>query len=250
MLAITIVEGVALVLLGLLVVGLLRSHAEILRALADLGAGIGPDGPDRQTSIQLAADGGSAGEGVGGPAHDLQGETLDGETVAIGVVGASQDTVLAFLSAGCYTCEPFWKALSGSVEIPNNARIIALAQAADNISKLRTLAGPELLVLVSDSAWTDYQVPGSPHFVGVNGASGTIAGEGTASNWPQIRDLLEHATRGARSARDGAIAVDPRDNAERIDRELQAAGIGPGHASLYPELDNPANGSSRVADHR
>jgi len=35
------VEAVAIGLLGLLVAGLLRSHAEVLRALHDLGAGLG-----------------------------------------------------------------------------------------------------------------------------------------------------------------------------------------------------------------
>ena len=38
--ALVIVEGVVIVVLALLVVGLLRSHAEILRRLHDLGAGV------------------------------------------------------------------------------------------------------------------------------------------------------------------------------------------------------------------
>ena len=40
------VETVALVLLTLLVAGLLRSHAEILRRLHALGAGLDPDARD------------------------------------------------------------------------------------------------------------------------------------------------------------------------------------------------------------
>ena len=39
MTALLVVEAAAIVLLGLLVVGLLKSHAEILRQLHDLGAG-------------------------------------------------------------------------------------------------------------------------------------------------------------------------------------------------------------------
>lgn len=41
--ALVVVEGVAVVLLGVLVAGPLRSHAEILRALHELGASIDPD---------------------------------------------------------------------------------------------------------------------------------------------------------------------------------------------------------------
>src|SRR5688572_5684065 len=40
MLAIVIAEGVAIALLGVLVLGLLRSHALILKALHELGAGL------------------------------------------------------------------------------------------------------------------------------------------------------------------------------------------------------------------
>ena len=39
MTGLVIAEAVAIALLGLLVAGLLRSHAEILRALHELGAG-------------------------------------------------------------------------------------------------------------------------------------------------------------------------------------------------------------------
>ena len=37
------VEGVVIAVLALLVVGLLRSHAEILKRLHELGAGLDPD---------------------------------------------------------------------------------------------------------------------------------------------------------------------------------------------------------------
>jgi hypothetical protein len=42
MLALVIGEGAVLLFLALLVAGLLRSHAEILRALHDLGASVEP----------------------------------------------------------------------------------------------------------------------------------------------------------------------------------------------------------------
>jgi hypothetical protein len=215
MLALLIIEAAAIALLGLLVVGLLRSHAEILRRLHEMGEGL--DEPRPRTRQPNAA--------TGGPAANLAGLTLDGEAVEIALAGRSQDTLLAFLSSTCLTCEPFWQSLVAGVQAPGGADVIAVVQAGDSVPRLRRLAGDELLVIASDGAWTDYDVPGSPHFVYVDGPSGRVVGEGTANSWPQVRDLLEHA---------GQSAVpDGRDNPDRIDRELAAAGIGPGHPSLY-----------------
>jgi hypothetical protein len=238
MLAILIIEGVAIIFFGMLVVGLLRSHAEVLRTLHDLGGDLEtrqPARPQRPTT--------NAGGATGDPAHDLRGLSLDGESVELGLVGAPADTLLAFLSATCYTCEPFWAALSAGVDVPNDARVVAVVADGDSRARLRTLAGSDLLVVISDAAWADYDVPGSPHFVYLDGPSGRVLGEGTASTWPQVRDLLEQATGAAPSPGPVSIeieaAVGGRDNAERIDLELLAAGIGPGHPSLYPDLDPP-----------
>jgi hypothetical protein len=234
MLAILIIEGFAIGFLGLLVVGLLRSHAEILRRLHEMGEGLDDTAAPQAQPGRLgtvSSDGGA----TGGPAHDLSGQTLDGETVEIGLAGAAGNTLLAFLSASCYTCEPFWSALSAAVEVPGGARVIAVVQNADNQQKLRRLAGPDLLVVRSDSAWSDYDVPGSPHFAYVDGPAGRVVGEGTASTWPQVRDLLEQATGAAPTSPSIVPLPDGRDNAERIDLELLAAGIGPGHPSLYPD---------------
>jgi hypothetical protein len=238
MLATLIIEGVAIVFLGMLVVGLLRSHAEILRTLHEMGEGIDADPAPRPRPASPRPLGDD--RPAGGPAHDLSGRTLDGEAVEIGLVGAATDTLLAFLSATCYTCEPFWRALSTTAEVPNHARVIAVVQDGDAKPRLRKLAGSDLLVVMSDAAWTAYDVPGSPHFVYLDGPSGRVAGEGTAATWAQVRDLLEQATSGAaqRSAAPPASERGGRDNPARIDLELLAAGIGHGHPSLYPDLEH------------
>jgi hypothetical protein len=244
MLAILIIEAVALAFLGILVVGLLRSHAEILRKLHELGEGL--DETDGHTTsrpvVRTAAGDGS----TGGPAHDLSGQTLDGEVVEIGLVGARRNTLLAFLSGTCYTCEPFWQALAAGVEVPDDARVIAVVQDGDNRSRLRKLAGADLLVVASDQAWLDYEVPGSPHFVYVDGQAGRVVGEGTASTWDQIHDLIEHATEGGNGTPSDELPPG-RDNAERIDLELLAAGIGPGHPSLYPGSEQARPETSSTA---
>jgi hypothetical protein len=218
LLALVIAEGVAVALLGLLVAGLLRSHAEILRALHDLGADLDPAGGGqviagtRVTSLRSEDT-----------AHDLSGQRLDGSAAAVGVVGADHDSVLAFLSTGCTTCLPFWGALREGATAGGDTRVVVVVQDEDSVSKLRDLAGPDLDVIASSRAWSDYGVPGSPHIVHVHGPTGRVVGEGTGHSWEQVMDLLAQGNEG----------TPDRDNAARIDHELAAVGIGPGHASLH-----------------
>jgi hypothetical protein len=239
MLAVVVAEGVAVLLLGLLVAGLLRSHAEILRALHDLGAGVDPDAgaPRRSSGPALATTG-----ATGGAAHDISGVDLHGESVAVAVAGAQHDTLLAFLSTGCDTCRPFWAAVHGDLGLPGT-RVLVVVTDEESESELARLAGPHVEVIASTAAWESYEVPGSPHFVYVDGPSGVIVGEGTGPDWPAVRGLLTQANadRHARheSATPGPVPVEWRGNPTRIDAELLSAGIGPGHRSLVvpPEAE-------------
>ena len=97
------IQAVAIALLTVLVVGLLRSHAEILRKLHELGAGLDPDAAPGVTSPVPAPV-----RRTGATGFDVSGTTPTDEAVRIGVVGARQSTVLAFLSSGCLTCGSFW----------------------------------------------------------------------------------------------------------------------------------------------
>jgi hypothetical protein len=236
MLAVVIAEGVAILLLGLLVAGLLRSHAEILRALHDLGAGVDPDetahasGPATATTSAL----------TGGSAHDVAGVDPRGDAVAVAISGAQHDTLLAFLSTGCDTCRPFWTAINGDLGLAD-VRVLVVVSDEESESELARLAGPQVEVIASTAAWEAYEVPGSPHFVYVDGPSGLVVGEGTGPDWPAVRGLLTQANadRAARSSasRPGPVDAEWRDNPSRIDSELLAAGIGPGHPSLAAPVD-------------
>jgi hypothetical protein len=77
---------------------------------------------------------------------------------------------------------------------------------------------------MSSQAWADYRVPGAPYFVLVDGA---IRGEGVATTWAALSSLVSDAIEDA--GRSGGTA-----RADRIDRTLAGAGIGPDHPSLYP----------------
>lgn len=240
MTALHVVEAAAIVLLGLLVVGLLQSHAEILRQLHDLGAGRAEEVP-HAVPVDLAMGGSN-----GAPAHDLVGQTPGGEAAAVAVPGAGHDTLLAFLSSGCLTCAGFWDALgaNGELGLPASMRVVAVTKGPDDesVSAVRASAPAGRTVVMSTQAWLDYEVPGSPYFVHVSGSTDRVVGEGTAATWGQVVSLVTRA-------HDDALTMGPATHsrtddpqASRIDRELTAAGILPGDPRLYPGSSPERNG--------
>ncbi len=299
MTAVVIVEGLAILLLSVLVLGLLRSHALILRALDELGAGLEleRDAQDTNPGTGPGAAGGhprsrghgsSSGEptsrsGSPGPvlvdlesgvmpasrpetegAHDLVGSTLDGGERIVAVRGGR--TLLAFLTSGCSVCQTFWDEFAaGRPDVPGGGELLIVAKEDDeeSPSALRRLAGAHVDVLRSSGAWVDYEIPGSPYFVYVD--DGVITGEGSATSWAQVRDLMAQAVDDAEERRRGGSAMavtpspgpgflvgggghssddrtpvsdrGPRDDRSRIDRELLDAGLTPGHASFYQPPD-------------
>ena len=255
MTALVILEAVVILVLAVLVAGLLRSHAEILRALHDLGAGIGSDGttPSGANSpIQLRTRAGvPEPRGVATPASDVVGIDVNGDAVAVAVAGASHPTLLAFLTSGCNTCAAFWDAFADPrLEVPGGARVVVVTKGPEDesLSRLKPMVSPDLTTVMSSAAWTDYAVPGSPYFIYVDGERGQVVGEGAAGSWQQVATFLRQSLEDAgydsrdRSAlRPRATAESGRDRADRIDAELRAAGIEPGDPRLYPsQPDAPA----------
>ncbi|HXJ62882.1 MAG TPA: hypothetical protein VNN79_03925 [Actinomycetota bacterium] len=225
------VETVLLVVIGILLVGVLRSHAELLRRL---------DSADGATPAARWGDTPRLAEGLPEPpardaveAFDLAGETLAGDPVKVAVVGAQGSTLLAFLSSGCLGCGAFWEALGDEPVVPGDARVVIVTKDTEleSPSKLLELAPDAVPLVMSTEAWDRYGVAGSPYFVLVDGPSGRVAGEGTATSWAQVASLLRDALADAsmRAIRDPAAAS----RLARADGELASAGIGPGHRSLY-----------------
>jgi hypothetical protein len=217
-------ETVLLVLLVLLVAGLLRSHAEILRRLGP-PSGEGEEGPDaRLPSPARRAT--STREG-----SDIVGVTLEREPVKIGFGEAYPPTLLAFLSTGCDVCESFWKDLRDErrpAELPADIRVVAVTKdpTHESPSRLRSLSPRQTPVVMSSEAWNDYGIPAAPYFVYLEGNN--VLGEGSANGWAQISSLVRDSIEDRAFSRGGEART--RD----ADRALSAAGIGPGHPSLYP----------------
>jgi hypothetical protein len=258
-LALVILEAVVVALLAFLVLGLLKSHAEILRQLHELGQGRDGQGRDGQgrdemeSAPQLFVGERSAGLGIS-RAHDLIGETPDGEAVAIGVAGATHHTLVAFLSSGCATCAEFWDALArpAALGLPPRTRLVVVTRGpeAESVTAIRGVAPADLTVVMSTSGWESYAVPGSPYFVLVDGPAAAVVGEGTGTSWVQVQSLMRQALgdRSASAHRAPRPRRSDRGRMETDDVELLAAGIGPGHASLFagPPPTPPAQAAAET----
>jgi hypothetical protein len=230
--------AVVVALLVVLVAGLLRSHAEILRALHDLGVDLDPDSAD-VTPLRPVATPDVRRESR--RAVDVAGRTPAGDAASFAIAGAKHPTMLAFLTSGCATCTNFWNAFAdpGNLRVPGDARLVVVTKGeeAESPSRLAKFASPGLAVVMSTEAWDDYDVPVAPYFAYVDGESSAIVGEGAANTWEHVVSMCEQAmsdagmspSRGRRGRR-----LDGRAREARVDATLRGAGIEPGHPSLYP----------------
>jgi hypothetical protein len=240
--------AVVLALLALLVAGLLRSHAEILRALHQLGVNMDParDGDDVATPVGAPlVRSAEVPKRPSRAAVDVVGTTPELDAISIAVDGAKHLTLLAFLSSGCGSCLAFWDVFrdGGPIEIPGDARLVCVSKDAgeESVASIRRLAPADIPTVMSSAAWQAYDVPVAPFFVLVGGTSGEVIGEGAANEWGQVQSLL-------RTALDDAGMLDRKGNLKggrvgkpradalreaRADRDLLAAGIRPGDPSLY-----------------
>jgi hypothetical protein len=238
MTAIVSVETVLLVLLVVLVAGLLRSHAEILRRLGIAESERDNDPSERNPDQSTDPAAGLPQQ----PARDrrpdelrvapLTGVTPDGDAVALELSAAdSRPTLLAFLSSGCSTCVGFWETL-GEPRLPAAVRTVIVTHGAERErrAQLRRLAPSGVPVVMSSDAWRDYSVPGSPYFVLVDG---WIRGEGVATSWDALASLVSDAIEDQHEHAPGRGRGGPG-RARDVDATLAAAGIGPDHESLYP----------------
>ncbi len=251
MLALVIVSTFVVLLLGVLVAGLLRSHADILRSLHELGVGVG----DPTASVPVAAPVTLAPPHAGptlGAAPAVAGVTPAGDARAVAVDNSDHLTLLGFLSSGCTGCAAFWDALQepGRLELPDSTRVVIVTKGPDREvpGEVRSRTTGRIPVVMSTDAWVDYQVPGSPFFVLVDGATGRKVGQGVASHVGQLAELVRRAEhdRGHVTTSRGRGQGGP-DREAAADDVLRAAGILPGDPSLYPRSLDDVFPFGRVA---
>jgi hypothetical protein len=249
--ALVITLALIVALLAVLVAGLLRSHADILKALHDLGAGVGDptlDGksPEPATSGPLAIGPPLPRERDATSAPDVAGVTPEGDARSVAVGTAGGYTLLSFLSSGCSTCANFWTAFRdpATLGLPDGVRLVVVTKGPDLEIAGELRGRTRLPVVMSTEAWREYEVPGSPFFVLVDGSTGRRIGEGVANHLPQVMDLVRRArvdaghgpgpagSSGTADLRATGLDGPARERAN--DAALRSAGILPGDPSLYP----------------
>ncbi len=237
--------------MAVLMAGLLRSQAELLGRTRRQRTLTGSETPaadgdalDFDPALAPIPD-----DRIAIAAPPALGEKLDGtrETVDF---RSGRNTLLAFLSSGCTVCETFWRAFNSAdlSTLPGNAELVVVTKDRDSESPSQLLrkAPAGVRLLMSSDAWTDFDVPTAPYFVYVDGGSAEIRGEGAASKWDQVEQLLADAIADA-ALLAPAAPLDPGtarlqrrifdSHPERIrqaDEALLAAGIDPNHPSLWP----------------
>ncbi len=254
MVALVVVLGVVVALLGVLVAGLLRSHADILKSLHQLGVGVGePTETGGHTATGAAGTPVQVPVTMGPPlpgerdstsAPTVAGVTPTGDALAVTMEGDDHLTLLAFLSSGCATCAGLWRALHqpDRLDLPAHTRLVVVTKGPDLEipAEVAGQAPPRLPVVMSTEAWGDYEVPGSPFFVLVDGRSGRRIGEGVANHFSQVSELVRRAEADAQpfglGSRGQATAggLDGPERESANDLELMRAGVLPGDPSLYP----------------
>jgi hypothetical protein len=229
-------EAVALVVLGVFVLALVHSYAGLAARVDELTGARSPRGEPfvapRDGAPSVRAD----------VVAQVTGMSPAGEAAIIPLVGVERDTLLAFLTSTCTSCQRLWLELAeadGGV-LPSSLRLLVMPKGPEHESPASILAAAPAGcdVVMSSTAWSDFHVPGSPYFVLVGAATGAVLGEGTALTWSRVVDLAAVATGDEHLA--SGVRRDPRKPADdlrreaAVDRILLDAGIAPGDPSLYP----------------
>jgi hypothetical protein len=249
---------VAVALLAVLVAGLLRAHAEVLRALHQMGielrpegaaeAGAGPPGP---VNVPMPGVRPTPARPDSTDVADLSGATPSGDAMSLAVTDVSHDTLVAFLTSGCATCRGFWEAFRHTPpDVPGGARLVVVTRGseAESPGAIANLAGAVPVVMSSD-AWEHYDVPYAPYFIYISGPAGRVVGEGVAAGWEEVRTLVANAVAdGTTSPPPGTTGGRQRSRADQerdaaVDRVLAEAGIEPGDPRLYPQSIDERSGA-------
>jgi hypothetical protein len=262
MTALVVGLSVAVALLALLVAGLLRAHAEVLRTLHQIGVSLDPAdsspadlgaaeahavaGPTVRASRDRAGDGvrPTPERPLASDIADITGQNPRGDALSVAVTDVNHDTLLAFLTSGCATCRGFWDSFRGDVPaVPGGARLVVVTRGAEAESPGAILGltggggtGTSLVaVVMSTEAWEHYDIPYAPYFVYVSAEAGRVVGEGVASTWDQVRTLVSNAVADGTTSFGRRRSPADRERDADADRALAEAGIRPGDPSLFPE---------------
>ena len=254
MVVLVVLLTMAVGFLGLLVAGLLRSHAEILRELHDLGVNLDPDAAETGSNAGPARRRFETQPGVPEPRDADTGDLRRGRYRPVRRGGErGRGGYRAPDPAGLPVQHlPHLPRLLGGPRphgawpCPAGARpvIVTKGVEAESESALRKLAPSGVTTVLSSTAWRDYAVPVAPYFVLVDGAgrpgrSGRARPPVVGSGAQPDGAVAGRRRPGRRAGPAGGVGARARDarrsgaaREARIDAELQAAGIEPDDPSL------------------
>lgn len=222
--AVVVIEGVVIVLLLILVAGLLKSHAEILRRLDSLDGGTQPSTDAerlRTTGLRSA------------PTEEIVGVDPAGSAVSTSLAHARGETLLAFLSTGCASCRVFWSELAGDAPLATATTrpvIVTKGPQSESPSKVADLAPQGVRTIMSDEAWDAFRVPLTPYFMLVDG-NGQVIGEGSATDLTHLNSLFEQSIADTLSP----VRLGTKSRERLTDDRLSRSGVEPGDPSLYED---------------
>ena len=224
--------GLVVVFLLVLIVGLMRSHAEVLRKLDGLGVRLDTQ-PD-STSLELGLTRRTTTNETKIPSQ-LSGVTPDGESAVISLDVGDKPVLLAFLSTTCSSCSVFWERFSsGVVEFRSGLYrtiLVTLGPDEESPTRAKNLRRGSAEALMSSQAWQAFEVPGAPYFALID--EGIVIGEGTAATVDALEQFLSDAAGDLSWDRRQVRDRTDRDREEIVDQELREAGIEPGDPRLY-----------------
>lgn len=227
MTALVVIEGLVILLLVVLVAGLLRSHADILRKLDSLGAGEGAPHTSRSSITQTPMQTEPA------SLDTISGPTPLGDVASVALTDSRGYVLVAFMSSGCKTCQAFWKSFEKGMDLPRadiRPVIVTKGPEEESPSDIRKLAPLELTTIMSNPVWDAFRVPGTPYFQLVDASTGTVMGEGSAGSWPRLVEMIERSFGDAGMS---GIRLTTKQRYQDTNDALGDAGIEPGDPSLY-----------------
>lgn len=216
--------------LGMLVIGLLRTQAELIRRLDSLGIRL--DDSESGAPITL-----SQGSSASAAPSDLVGVTPAGDPVVKSLTIGDDPTLVAFLSTTCTSCSEFWGAFDSDQIMFHEARyrVVAVTLGPDEESPTRALnlMKGDIDVVMSSEAWLQFRVPGAPYFAVVDPREAAVIGEGTAADMKALNTFLADAAGDRRWDQSRSVDRTDADREKMVDEELKRAGLHPGDPRLH-----------------
>jgi hypothetical protein len=256
-------ETILLMIVSLLVIGLLRSHADILQRLHALGHGSAEEQTEAEGNEVGVAD--EIAPGLvpipkSTPRQDslpaltaVSGLSLELEEITVPLNLSHAYALLAFLGTGCLSCTDLWRDVEKvHDDLPETVNLVVVTKdpGEENVTKLRNVRPHTVPVVMSSELWAQCEIPGSPYFLLVDGRSHTIVAGGSATGWHQVISLLGDSMGELEITEELARvngAERRRTVLQREDDELAAAGLMPDDSSFFAPVSFAADSDAAAA---